>query len=314
VRRGSPLACVWLFSAAFLNLTSVSLPSSAQESPTLPRRWVGARFDDGRIGVSLGNTGNAPKAIVTESAPHRSRDALTVTDVALDVGRDVIYVATCCEPGSGQLRRVDLQAGSPVLASDDQGFAIDVAGPTSTIARTDTFGTLALRSSPNSQQDVRAQAGVSDVAVDATAGVRVIALIQPARLRALIPTVPPHEPGILVLTSNAGRWQEMRYSLSENTTYCRAVALTGGFIGLLAGQVDASNPVACTGDRLDVYDTTKRQLRAGAIRFPAPIRHLSVDDSSTYLIATTVDGAVRWRTLAGEAGDLAPRGFVAADW
>jgi hypothetical protein len=39
-----------------------------------------------------------------------------------------------------------------------------------------------------------------------------------------------------------------------------------------------------------------------------------VDDSSTFLIFTTVDGAVRWQTLAGDAGVLAPRGFVAADW
>jgi hypothetical protein len=44
------------------------------------------------------------------------------------------------------------------------------------------------------------------------------------------------------------------------------------------------------------------------------VRHLSVDDSSTFLIFTTVDGAVQWRTLAGDAGELARRGFVAADW
>ena len=210
-----------IISAAWLNLTTLSLHTSAQASTSIPLRWVGARFDDGRIGVSVGNTGSKPLAIVTESAPKRSAGSLTITDVALDVSRDLVYLGTCCEPGSGQLRRVDLRASPPVLASDDQGFAVDVAGGASTIARTDTFGTLAVRFSPKSPQEVRAQAGASDVAVDATAGVRVIALIQSTRLRALIPTVSPHEPGILVLESNAGRWTDTRYSLTAGTHLLR---------------------------------------------------------------------------------------------
>jgi hypothetical protein len=264
--------------------------------------------------VSVADTGGTPRAIFTEAAPKRSRDSLTVTDVAVDVRREVVYLGTCCEPGSGQLRRVDLRAPTPALASDDQGFAVDVAGETSTVARTDAFGTFAVRPSPDSQQEVRPQAGVSDVAVDATAGVRVIALIQSARLRALIPTASPHAPGILVLQLNAGRWTDTKYPLAANTTYCGVVALTQGSIGLLAGQVDSTHPLGCAGDRLDVYDTAKKALRAAAVRFADKVRHLSVDDSSTFLIVTTVDGAVRWQTLAGDAGDLAPRGFVAADW
>ena len=300
--------------AASLTLISLSLRTPAQASPTIPSRWIGARFDNGRIGVSVASTGSTPRAIVTEAAPKRSPDSLAITDVAFDVRRELVYLGTCCEPGSGQLRRVDLRASSPVLASDDQGFAVDVAGGTSTIARTDTFGTLAVRLSPKSQQEVRAQAGASDVAVDATAGVRVIALIQSTRLRALIPTVSPHESGILVLQSNAGRWIDTKYALAAGTTYCGVVPLTNGSIGLLAGQVDTANPVVCSGDRLDIYDSAKKELRAGAVRFPGKIQHLSVDDSSTFLISTTVDGAVRWQTLAGDAGDLAPRGFVAADW
>lgn len=182
------------------------------------------------------------------------------------------------------------------------------------MARTDTFGTLAVRPSPESQQEVRAQAGASDVAVDPTGGVRVIALIQPSRLRALIPTVSPHEPGILVIQLNAGRWIDTRYPLAANTTYCGVVALTNGSIGLLRGKVDSGNPLGCAGDRLDIYDSARKEVRAGAVKFPRMIRHLSVDDSSTFLIVTTVDGAVRWQTLAGDAGELAPRGFVAADW
>ena len=70
--RASALTFVWLLSAACLSLTSLSLRSPAQASPTVPSRWVGARFDDGRIGVSVANTGSTPRAIVTEAAPNRS--------------------------------------------------------------------------------------------------------------------------------------------------------------------------------------------------------------------------------------------------
>jgi hypothetical protein len=311
----SPAPFLLLLSAACLSLTSLAVVPSAQgSSSAIPRRWVGARFDDGRIGVSVANPGGTPRAIVIETDPKRSRNSLTVTDVAFDVKREVVYLGTCCEPGSGQLRRVDLRASPPALTSDDQGFAVDAAGGTSTVARTDTFGTLAVRPSPKSQQEIRAQSGASDVAVDASGGVRVIALIQSSRLRALIPTASSHDPAILVLQLNAGQWAEVRYPLPANTTYCGVVALTNGSIGLLAGQVDPANPLACTGDRLDIYDTAKKELRASAVRFPGTVRHLSVDDSSTFLIFTTVDGAVRWQTLAGDAGVLATRGFVAADW
>ena len=313
-RRGSAITFVWLLSAAGLILTGLGPRTPAHVSPTTPPRWVGARLDAGRIEVSVANTGATPRAIVTEAAANRSRHSLTITDVAFDVKREVVYLGTCCEPGAGQLRRVDLRASPPALVSDDQGFAVDVAGGTSTIARTDTFGTLAVRPSPTSQQEVRAGAGASDVAVDGTAGGRVIALIQSTRLRALIPTVSPHAPGILVLQLNAGRWADTRYPLAANATYCAVVPLTNGSIGLLAGQIDSANPLDCAGDRLDIYDSAKKELRRGAVKFPGKVRHLSVDDSSTFLIFTTVDGAVRWQTLAGDAGNLAPRGFLAADW
>jgi hypothetical protein len=311
----APATFVWLLSAACLIPTLLSLRTPAQVSATAPPRWVGARFDDGRIGVSVADTGKTPRAIVTESDPHRSRDSLTVTDVAFDVRREMVYLGTCCEPGSGQLPRVDLRASSPALTFDDQGFAVDVGGATSTLARADTFGTLAVRASPHSRQEIRAQVGASDVAVDGTARARAIALIQSKRLRALVPTVSQHEPGILVLQMDAGgRWIETRYPIPGNTTYCGIVALANGSIGLLAGQLDSARPLACVGDRLDIYDTANQELRAGAVKFPHKVRHLSVDDSSTFLIFTTVDGAVRWQTLAGDGGSLAPRGFVAADW
>ena len=118
---------------------------------------------------------------------------------------------------------------------------------------------------------------------------------------------------MLVLRWAGDRWTEVSHRLLENPTYCALVALAGGSIGLLAGQLDSANPIVCTGDRLDIYNGATG-LRANAVKFPGRVRHLSVDDTSTFLIFTTLDGAVRWQTLAGESGTLAPRGFVAADW
>ena len=296
-----------------LALAALSIARAA-ERPTLPANWVGAQIRAGRIAVTLSESAGTPRVVVTEPAPKRTGYSLAVTDIALDVHRDLVYVATCCEPGSGQLRRVDLRAPAAVLVSDDQGFRVDAAGKTSTVARTDTSGTLAIRRSPTSPQDVRAQAGVSDVAVDASDGAQVIALIQTGRLGAVVPTVTRRDPALLVFRWQADRWSDVSHPLASSMTYCAAVALAGGSIGLLAGQVDAADPVRCAGRRLDIYDLATRQLRSRAITFPATVRHLSVDDTSTFLILTTLDGAVRWHTLAGESGVLAPRGFVAADW
>ena len=184
----------------------------------------------------------------------------------------------------------------------------------STIARTDTFGTLALRFSPEANRRLRAQAGASDVAVDAAAGVRVIALIQSTRLRALIPRCRRTRQASSCWSRTPAAGSTPSTPCPPSTTYCGVVPLTNGSIGLLAGQVDSADPVGCAGDRLDIYDSAKKELRAGAVKFPGKVRHLSVDGSSTFLILTTVEGAVRWQTLAGDGGALATRGFVAADW
>ena len=293
---------------------ALSARTSAEVSVTTPPRWIGARVEDARIQLTVADTGQTPRTVFEESDQHR-REAPTITDLAFDVRSEVVYLATCCEPGSGQVQRADLRAPPRALTFADQGFAVDVAGETSIIARTDTFGTLAMRASPNGRQEVRAGTGASDVAVAAGPRTRVLALIQPGRLRAVVPTVAQGAPAIRVLhSSNGGRWAESRYPLSSDTTYCRIVPLADGAIGLLAGEVDRDDPVNCAGDRLDVYDTETRKLRVGVLTFPGGVRHLSTDESSTFLIATTVEGAVRWQTLAGAAGVLAPHGFLAADW
>jgi hypothetical protein len=297
-----------------LLVAASSARTSAEVSVTHPSRWIGARLEDGRIRVTVTDTGRTPRTVFEESDQHR-REPVAITDLAFDVHREAGYLATCCEPGSGQVRRVDLHAPSSTLTFADQGFAVDVAGGTSVVARTDTFGTLAIRASPKGRQEVREGIGVSDVAVAASPGIRVLALVQPARLRTVVPTVPQHAPAILMLhLSNSGRWVEARYSLSTDTTYCRIVPLANSAIGLLAGQVDRDHPVNCAGDRLDVYDPGTQKLRVGAVTFPGRVRHLSTDESSTFLIATTLEGAVRWHTLEGAAGLLAPHGFLAADW
>jgi hypothetical protein len=299
--------------ASGLCLIAVFLATSAQR-PTPPARWVGAQLHDARVAVTIAEGGGAPRVVVTEPDQKRQGYSVSVTDIALDISRHQVYVATCCEPGSGQLRRVELRVATPRFVSDDQGFRVDVAGKAPIVARTDTSGTLAVRRSPDSPQELRPQAGVSDVAIDSTAGTHVVALIQTSRLRAVIPTVAQRDPAVLVLRWSGDRWTDVSHLLAAKATYCGLVALSGGAIGLLAGQVNASTPITCAGDRLDVYNPTTRELRLGAITFPATVRHLSIDETSTFLIVTTVEGAVRWHTLAGASGSLAPSGFVAADW
>jgi hypothetical protein len=310
--RGTP--SILLLLVGFLLIVAPRARTSAEVSAPHPSRWIGARLEDGRIRVTITDTGRTSRTVFEESDRHR-REPVAITDLAFDVRRDAGYLATCCEPGSGQVQRVDLHAPSPTVTFADQGFAVDVAAATSVIARTDTFGTLAMRAAPKGRQEVREGIGASDVAVAASPEIRVLALIQSARLRAVVPTAPQHAPAILVLRlSNSGSWVEARYSVATDATYCRIVPLANGAIGLLAGHVDRDDPVNCAGDRLDVYDPGTQKLRVGALTFPGKVRHLSTDESSTFLIATTLEGAVRWQTLEGAAGLLAPNGFLAADW
>lgn len=291
-------------------------PPTPPPAPTasLPAQWVGARLERRRVGVSVARTGAPPRPVGRRSAA--SSAGVDVTDVAYDTRRGLVYVGTCCEPGSGHLWRLDARSPAASLRQDDQGFAVDAAGPQSTTARTDTFGTLAVRLAPAEGQEVRADAGVADVAVDGSGSTRVIALIDATRLRAIVPVVSEHDPGLLILhrTAEGPGWADTRHSLPREASYCRVVPLAGSAVGLLAGAPVRGRAWQCTGDRLDVYDTVLKRLRAGVVTFPHRVRHLSIDDSSTFLIFTTVEGAVGWRTLDGRGGDLAARGFMAADW
>ena len=137
---------------------------------------------------------------------------------------------------------------------DDQGFAVDVAGPQSTTARTDTFGTLAVRMAPAEAQEVQADAGVADVAVDGSGSMRVIALVDARRLRAIVPVVSEHDPGLLIRqrTANGPGWTDTMHSLPREASYCRVVPLAAGAVGLLAGSPVRGRAWQCNGDRLDV--------------------------------------------------------------
>jgi hypothetical protein len=262
----------------------------------------------------VAETGAAPRTIAAEPARAGESATLKVTDVAYDTRRELVYVATCCEPTSGFLRRVDAKAAKPRLEEDDQGFAVDVGGPTSVVARTDTFGTLGVRASGQARQELRAEAGVADVAVDGNDG-RVLALVDARRLRAVLPAVSPQAPALLVRRPTAsGAWIDQTHALPGEPSYCRVVPLGGGAVGLLAGAVVPGEAARCAGERLDVYETATRRMRPQALRFADPVQHLSADATSTFLIYTTTAGAVGWRTLEGGAGELAARGFVAADW
>jgi hypothetical protein len=297
---------------AFLLATSSGDGPSAASPGVRPAQWVGARLEGRIVGVSVAQTGSLPRPVGRPS----TASSVEVTDVAYDTRRGIIYVGTCCEPGSGHLLRLDARSSATGLEQDDQGFAVDVAGPRSTIARTDTFGTLAVRAAPDQAQEVRADAGVADVAVDGSGSTRVIALVDARRLRAIVPVVSEHDPGLLIRqrTAEGPGWTDTMHSLPREASYCRVVPLADGAVGLLAGAPVRGRAWECHGERLDVYDTALRRLRTGVLAFPGRVRHLSIDDSSTFLIFTTVEGAVGWRTLDGRGGDLAARGFMAADW
>jgi hypothetical protein len=281
----------------------------ATPPPGVPAHWVGAPLEERRIGVTLARTGSRPRPVGRGQA-----SSADVTDVAYDASRGTVYVGSCCEPGSGHLWRLETRAAAPALVQDDQGFAVDVAGQPGAIARTDTFGTLAMRGAAGEAQDVRESAGVADVAVDGSRSLRVLALVDTRRLRAIVPTVAEREGGLLILRRTAGGWTDTLHALPREAAYCRVVPLADGAVGLLAGTPSPGRAWHCTGDRLDVYDTAARRLRRGVLTFPGRVRHLSIDDSSTFLIFTTVEGAVGWRTLDGRGGELAARGFMAADW
>jgi hypothetical protein len=279
-----------------------------------PSRWVGAAIERRRLAVSVASTGSKPEPLAAEQPG--SRDAsLEVTDVAYDTRRELVYVGTCCEPASGHLWVLDTRAPGSGFRQGDQGFAVDVAGPASMTARTDTFGTLAVRASAAGRQELRADVGAADVAVDPLSEPRVVALVDTQRLRALVPTVTSRPPALMVMQPTpAGGWADRAYPLPPDAKGCRIVPLKDGVMGILAGTPDRANPVRCTGDRLDTYDPALERLRSGVVTFPARVRHLSIDESKTFLIFTTIEGAVGWRTLDGRQGSLAAEGFAAADW
>jgi hypothetical protein len=283
--------------------------ASASSAP--PAKWIGAGFDGRDISLSVVKGNAQPRLVAAESASRRKPDSIDVTDLAYDSKQNSAIIATCCEPGSGQLLKVSLSDSKDAFKPMDQGFAVDVSGPL--FARADTWGTFVTRD--DGPQFILEGGGVADVAVTFEPEPRILALVSSGRLRALVPTVPAPalDPAILMhWQSEADGEQAAMEVLPRQARYCRIVALPDSAIGLLAGEPDSQKPWLCIGDTLDVYKHA--ETRKQVLKFPAPIRHLSIDDSATFLIFTTVDGAVGWRTLDGKGGALAESGFVAADW
>ena len=272
-------------------------------------------LEQGRIAVSVTEVGETPRRGAIEPLDPEARPAsLVVTDVAYDTRRERIYVATCCEPPSGRLRRIEW-GSTPAFDIEDQGVAVDVGGPLSAIARSDAFGALALQPAAGGEPELWPDAAVADVAVDGTEPTCLVALVDARRLRHSAGTAASSSPALWRGELRPGaRWNTARYALPADGTFCRVVPLRGGSVGLLAAVADPPPAARCTGERVDVYDTSRRELRRGRLTFASRIRHLSIDESSTYLIFTTVEGAVGWRTLDGRGEPLAAAGFVAADW
>jgi hypothetical protein len=272
-----------------------------------PAKWIGASLNGHNVSISLTEANAKPRVVAGESAPRRTPGSVDVTDLAYDPLQNLAIIALCCEPGSGQLLQANLSNAKSGYKQLDQGFAIDVSGPL--FARTDTWGTFVTRSTraDDSPQNILEGAGVADVAVSLHPEPRVFALVNSQRLRALVPTAPGAAADPAILTQG-----KVTTVLPKDASYCHIVSLRDGAVGLLAGQPNAQKPWLCIGDTLDVYQHA--ELHKAVLRFPSPIRHLSIDDSSTFLIFTTVDGAVGWRTLEGKGAALAAKGFVAADW
>lgn len=283
--------------------------ASASGAP--PAKWIGAGFDGRNVSISIAEANAKPRVVAAESSLRRKLDSIDVTDLAYDSQQHSAIIATCCEPGSGQLLKVNLRDPQSGFTPVDQGFAVDVSGPL--FARTDTWGTFVTRA--DGPQFILEGGGVADVAVSFEPEPRILALVSSKRLRVLVPTVPAPalDPAILIhwQTETDGEQAAMEV-IPRDARYCRIIALPDGAIGLLAGQPDPQKPWLCIGDTLDVrkHGETRKQV----LKFPAPIRHLSINDSSTFLIFTAVDGAVGWRTLDGKGGALAESGFAAADW
>lgn len=291
--------------------SGAATPSPAVTAPPRPpQRWVGVRVDTTLV---LQEGGAASRRIVRRPLiDEDSKYAPSyVSDLAVAPSQEAVLVARCCEPVSGSIDRVALDAGWRKPRTADQGHRFDVSGDL--YARTDPRGDVAIRQLPKPAAQGRyvPQVAAVDVAVE-PGGHRVVALLDERwTVDCCPPSGSPSAPAVLVLARQEnGRWRKNHtWPLSEH--YCAAVWLRSGKVALLHGQ--GWGP--CTGARLDLFNPDNGKLEKDAVRLPRAAQHVGVDDSGTYLIYTAEStGGVHWLTLDGRTGQLAENGFTMADW
>lgn len=193
----------------------------------------------------------------------------------------------------------------------DQGFRFALVG--GVFVRTDTSGILGIRPAfPSSEgQWIDDGAHAADVGVTPDGG-WIVSLTDP-RFAVGAETPAPGGQAVVVYRLEDHTPMVSRRIPVEDGRYCGMVAVASHQLALV--RSDRSDyRFECVGSELDLLDLESGDLTEGVLRFDVPVRHLGVDGSGRYLIATTVDGSVIWRSLTGDGGTLAETGFIAADW
>jgi hypothetical protein len=271
-----------------------------------PLEWAGARGEGDRLEVVRSAGGSGPRQVATETVTARPSDFAYRDGTA--------YVSFCCEGGVGRVLSGDIGAAQAKLAAEGDAVRIDLAAGWS--ARVDAAGGYAV--GPSDDRDAYQQSGVgaTDVALRGNDARRLATLIDPARVRKISGAVVPGAPRLRVEErDDAGAWKQLaEIPLPADRQYCGVVWVGADRIGLVKGELDPDDPLLCVGRVMDFHTVGVNRLDIDGVVFDAPVVHLGVDPSSTFLIFVTVTGTVGWMTLDGRAGELAEGGYVAADW
>ncbi|MGH2689493.1 MAG: hypothetical protein ACRDKW_11880 [Actinomycetota bacterium] len=270
-----------------------------------PLEWGGARGEGDRLEV-VRSTGSAPRQVATQTVTARP------SDFAYDDG--TAHVGFCCEGGVGRLLSADVRVAQPKLAARGEAMRIDLAAGWSVLV--DAAGGYTV--GPSDDRDAYQQTGVgaTDAALRGNDARRLATLIDPARVRKIAGAVAPGAQRVRVEErDDAGAWKQLaEVPLPTDRQYCGVVWVGTDRIGLVKGELDPGDPLFCVGRVMDFYTVGVNRLDVDGVVFDAPVVHLNVDSSSTFLIFVTVTGSVEWMTLDGRAGELAEGGYVAADW
>lgn len=278
----------------------------------LPDRWVGGRIEGDDLAVVV-RAGDSEEVLGRWTTIATEGDPSEISDIGF--AGNVVLMGMCCEPSSGSIFEVRQpeeggDESEPLLV--DQGYRFDVKG--TVFVRADSFtGILGIRPllPSHDSQWLDTEAHAADVSISPD-GDRSAVLVDPVLRLGVGPV--GDEASVAVYLVHDGEVTLQERMPVETNRYCAVVWLADGQLGLLASDHASDYIYQCTGDHLDLLDVESGEIEPSAMTFATPVRHLGVDDSGHYLIATTIDGTVTWHTREGEHGVLAEAGFQAADW